>query len=190
MQLKTVPPDKSKLYDEMTRQHIGKHLTHLVNPKDRMHTVYFDLLSPPDVRMLVFPLKPLHPFMDTLDKQTLVEFKAYGALSYFHWTGLNGPHHAVIMSHQETIMPAEIISNEEGGLMLKYHTNGTPLVIGVAMLDMFLCAMCCAKGSRKKCSKCIEQDLTIRYCTADCQKKHWPAHKKFCGGGDVWKNGV
>ncbi|KAG1658561.1 hypothetical protein FOA52_005565 [Chlamydomonas sp. UWO 241] len=35
------------------------------------------------------------------------------------------------------------------------------------------CAACGASGASKRCWRCRE----ARYCDADCQKSHWPAHK-------------
>jgi len=40
---------------------------------------------------------------------------------------------------------------------------------------------CCGKANaKKKCSAC----LSVRYCDAACQKKHWAEHKGCCGNVD------
>jgi len=39
------------------------------------------------------------------------------------------------------------------------------------------CGQCEARGAKLlRCSRCTK----IRYCNADCQKAHWPEHKKSC----------
>eukprot|EP01129_Flabellula_baltica_P017032 TRINITY_DN9311_c0_g1_i1.p1 TRINITY_DN9311_c0_g1~~TRINITY_DN9311_c0_g1_i1.p1 ORF type:complete len:447 (+),score=94.59 TRINITY_DN9311_c0_g1_i1:12-1352(+) len=38
------------------------------------------------------------------------------------------------------------------------------------------CAHCDAPRPKKKCGHC----LTYKYCNRDCQKAHWPEHKKTC----------
>ena len=38
------------------------------------------------------------------------------------------------------------------------------------------CAVCGAGGKLKKCSGCH----TVRYCGADCQRAHWPDHRRTC----------
>ena len=47
--------------------------------------------------------------------------------------------------------------------------------------DNDMCANC-GKGeeesiSLKKCGAC----MSVKYCSAACQKEHWPQHKKDCG---------
>ncbi len=39
------------------------------------------------------------------------------------------------------------------------------------------CAHCLQKDTKLKCSRCP----FARYCTADCQRKHWKYHKLICG---------
>ena len=39
-----------------------------------------------------------------------------------------------------------------------------------------LCGQCGKEDSRKKCSRC----KACFYCSADCQRKHWKSHKKYC----------
>ena len=38
------------------------------------------------------------------------------------------------------------------------------------------CAVC-GKPATAQCSRC----KAIHYCSRDCQKQHWPEHKKSCG---------
>ncbi len=38
------------------------------------------------------------------------------------------------------------------------------------------CALCGCTGASKQCSRCTR----ACYCTAQCQRKHWPVHKKVC----------
>ena len=38
------------------------------------------------------------------------------------------------------------------------------------------CSSGCGLAASKKCSGCG----TARYCSADCQKQHWPLHKRAC----------
>ncbi len=40
----------------------------------------------------------------------------------------------------------------------------------------FQCAVCKIHGATKKCGRCKK----IRYCSKECQKKHWTEHKKTC----------
>lgn len=40
----------------------------------------------------------------------------------------------------------------------------------------FLCVACAVVAATKLCTGCRK----ARYCSADCQRKHWPAHKKEC----------
>jgi tetratricopeptide (TPR) repeat protein len=46
------------------------------------------------------------------------------------------------------------------------------------MNEIDVCAECGEKGgaSLKTCKSC----MNVRYCNADCQKRHWPTHKKIC----------
>ena len=51
----------------------------------------------------------------------------------------------------------------------------------------FLCAVC-KKDADKSCGEC----KNAHYCSAECQKKDWPTHKKLCpllkesrGGSDI-----
>ncbi len=43
--------------------------------------------------------------------------------------------------------------------------------------DVGECAQCQSPKATKKCSKCA----FMRYCNAECQKKHWNEHKLHCG---------
>ena len=45
------------------------------------------------------------------------------------------------------------------------------------------CCSACGKDAVKSCSKCHE----TFYCSVDCQRADWAAHKKVCGGGYVFK---
>jgi hypothetical protein len=51
------------------------------------------------------------------------------------------------------------------------------LVGGMNEIDV-CCAECGEKGdaSLKTCKSC----MSVKYCNADCQKRHWPTHKKDC----------
>jgi hypothetical protein len=46
----------------------------------------------------------------------------------------------------------------------------------LALLWHPVCALCKTTQAKKKCGACI----VISYCGRECQKKHWPLHKKFC----------
>ncbi|KAJ7633659.1 hypothetical protein DFH06DRAFT_1479568 [Mycena polygramma] len=49
-----------------------------------------------------------------------------------------------------------------------------------AAIMVYACYSCHAikdRDSFKRCGSC----LLVRYCSSECQKKHWPDHKKFCG---------
>ena len=38
-----------------------------------------------------------------------------------------------------------------------------------------ICCQCNVAPGLKKCSRC----KVIRYCSVECQKKHWPTHENF-----------
>ena len=65
-------------------------------------------------------------------------------------------------------------------------TNRLPIRAEKGYPDITLCAFCGKEGepSLRKCSQCS----LAKYCSVDCQKKHWVmkgpfAHKPFCKGG-------
>ncbi|MDA9080488.1 zinc finger MYND domain-containing protein [Candidatus Dependentiae bacterium] len=39
----------------------------------------------------------------------------------------------------------------------------------------------CGAPARKKCSGCHKLGVDTRYCAAQCQRDHWPKHKRECG---------
>jgi hypothetical protein len=55
-------------------------------------------------------------------------------------------------------------------------TPTTVPAVKEATLTFRLCANCANSGS-VRCGGCKQ----VRYCGADCQKNHWPEHKKTCG---------
>ena len=46
------------------------------------------------------------------------------------------------------------------------------------------CAACGAPDARKNCMGCLSCTglAVVRYCTPECQEKHWKRHKRDCGG--------
>ncbi|KEY73506.1 hypothetical protein S7711_10744 [Stachybotrys chartarum IBT 7711] len=49
--------------------------------------------------------------------------------------------------------------------------------------DYEKCANCSKRGCTLRCSRCRVTDigtLQIFYCSAACQKRHWPSHKEIC----------
>ena len=38
------------------------------------------------------------------------------------------------------------------------------------------CAQCAAAGATKRCGECRGE----AYCSAQCQRQHWPVHKAAC----------
>ena len=43
------------------------------------------------------------------------------------------------------------------------------------------CAFCGMPARPRKCARC----LAVEYCSKECQIRHWPEHKRVCGGGGV-----
>jgi len=57
-----------------------------------------------------------------------------------------------------------------------------PTTLATTTTKMALSCTVCEKGDTesaplKKCGKCKE----IYYCSAECQKQDWPAHRRYCG---------
>jgi len=57
-----------------------------------------------------------------------------------------------------------------------------PTTVATTTTKMALSCKVCEKGDTesaplKKCGKCTE----IYYCSAECQKQDWPAHRRYCG---------
>ena len=49
--------------------------------------------------------------------------------------------------------------------------------------ERFMKRFCCQCGivlGRRSCSKC-SICYSVRYCSAECQRNHWPRHKEVCG---------
>jgi hypothetical protein len=46
------------------------------------------------------------------------------------------------------------------------------------------CEACGAPSARHKCMGCLSCTGigVVRYCTPECQEKHWRRHKRDCGG--------
>ncbi|XP_023331750.1 egl nine homolog 1, partial [Eurytemora carolleeae] len=65
------------------------------------------------------------------------------------------------------------------GLEIK-DKNGEPLVLGERKLErrhfFGLCPVCKTIGNHSSCSGC----LMVFYCSKECQKKDWKAHKILC----------
>ena len=61
-------------------------------------------------------------------------------------------------------------------------SRDAPNYLDPARLTMSMTTSCCAECgeeggvSLKTCKEC----MTIKYCGATCQRKHWPKHKKDC----------
>ena len=78
----------------------------------------------------------------------------------------------------ELLMQVQIVPEDA---MLKDLTNEATVVLSVLVKGEKRCAWC-NEPARRKCGKCV----SVRYCTRDCQKAHWPLHKSQCHvSGDV-----
>jgi len=40
------------------------------------------------------------------------------------------------------------------------------------------------KETMFRCSRCSKGDVFARYCSRDCQRRHWPRHRTVCGSAD------
>ena len=45
-----------------------------------------------------------------------------------------------------------------------------------SLTETKFCNLCCKQGATKRCGPC-----KTSYCSAACQRKDWPSHKKCCG---------
>ena len=45
-----------------------------------------------------------------------------------------------------------------------------------SLTETKFCNLCCKQGATKRCGPC-----KTSYCSAACQRKDWPRHKKCCG---------
>ena len=169
--------EQAKL-DLRSRELFSRHLKEIVSPGEHAIISYFEVLGQ---KAVAFPLTHTHPMMTTLLNKNVVGFETFGELSYLRWNGADTPHQAVIVGFQET--PRDVtrmIHADNGEVLLTFNPRGGRLVVGVGLIDSHIC-VCCGKAGSKKCSRCAASNLSVRYCSGDCQKKHWAEHKKFCG---------
>ena len=53
----------------------------------------------------------------------------------------------------------------------------------IVCVPLRLCAGCHRSPQASfKCSRCRAADVHARYCSRECQVKHWPVHRAVCGG--------
>jgi hypothetical protein len=51
------------------------------------------------------------------------------------------------------------------------------------MLQPAACAACSRRGSRQHKLRLCRGCRAVRYCDADCQRAHWPEHRRDCAAG-------
>ena len=70
-----------------------------------------------------------------------------------------------------------VFENGEDIIINHVHLNGLWGVIKTPVhMDDRVCFWCFALDAIDKCSRCKES----RYCGPECQKAHWPDHKRVC----------
>lgn len=68
-------------------------------------------------------------------------------------------------------------------VMCDYNKRGPKnQFLFVACVPLRVCAAChqCLEKSAE-CARCKEVGVFARYCSKECQVKHWPVHKHVCG---------
>ena len=84
-------------------------------------------------------------------------------------------------------LPARLTRNPENNHVIVEFAfttapKNTKFYMCFGELETYRCTHCgTCKEKMRKCAKCKDSKLSVRYCSKECQLAHWPAHKAFCG---------
>ena len=136
-----------------------------------------------DKKSIRIILKSLHPAYDTLTSKGLIKHTILNQMVYIHWSGEDGPKHAVfIIQEEETKGEVQLVHMPDGTIHLVYEMEMIKAFhLSMVILDFRTCSFCGADKSYKKCARCELATCRTRYCSKECQIAHWPKHKKYCG---------